>query len=106
MTAVSNYEEANKDKKRSIVIKETESEAEAEYGRLQRSSWRHFVGTEVQTTCGEFVREGERPIVALCTQKSLCLRADSTWIFTTRRKESVIDEEGEEGRQAEVGGAK
>ena len=50
MTAVSNYEEANKDKKRSIVIKETESEAEAEYGRLQRSSWRHFVATAVPAT--------------------------------------------------------
>ena len=71
MTAASNYEEANKDKKRSIVIKETESEAEAEYGRLQRSSWRHFVGTAVQTTCGEFVRKGRPVVVSLYAEKSL-----------------------------------
>jgi hypothetical protein len=101
------YEEANKDKKRSIVIKETESEAEAEaeYGRLQRSSWRHFVATAVPATCGDFVRKG-RPVVVSFTQKSLRRRADSTLISSTGPEGSVIDEEGDEGRQAEVGGAR
>ena len=57
--AVVVHEEANKNKKRSIVIKEMapEAETEAEYGRLQRSSWRHFVATAVPATCGEFVRK-------------------------------------------------
>ena len=65
------HEEANKDKKRSIVIKETESKAEAEYGRLLRSSWRHFVATAVPATCGEFVREGETSVVvSLYAEKS------------------------------------
>ena len=54
------------------MIKETEAEAEveAEYGRLQRISWRHFVATAVQTTCGEFVRKGRPVVVSLYAEKS------------------------------------
>ena len=98
------YEEANKDKKRSIVIKETESEAEAEaeYGRLQRSSWRHFIATAVPATCGDFVRKGRPVVVSLYAENSsLSGRLDFDLLDRTRGE---CHRRGRRGRETGGGG--